>query len=147
MPNWTGEINSNISPAIDYSNLSAKLQLLPSALLFCVDVTGNVIHQISRMSLIFANAHNQMAWNNQSLDNYTDAGEVPFAYVLWLQVSFWQFPQIIHWDNNGQKGIQAPLLTIPYGMNIPYLTCWISLSPSGATMYYRPFWSWQTFPL
>lgn len=65
---WTGEINGELSQIIDNPNLAARLQLLPSALLFCVDSMDNVIHQISREALFSVHMHRilwRQAWLTQ----------------------------------------------------------------------------------
>lgn len=63
MAHWTGELNSKLSPDIDNPILCARLQLLPSVLLFCIEAMENVISQISRMSLMSVPMQNSMAYS------------------------------------------------------------------------------------
>lgn len=91
MANRARELNSKLSSSMDNPVLSARLQLLPLALLFCVDAMKNVIRQISRMTLQL-----------RALSNP----------ALWQWAPLWKIPWRIHWDSYREKGVPTPLCTI-----------------------------------
>lgn len=132
MENQANELNSKLSSSMDNSVLFARLQLLPLALLFCVDAMKNVIRQISRMTLQLRDL------------------SIP---AFWRWVPLCKIPWRIHWDSYREKGVPTPLCTItpPFLIFHLYLACTIhysfQVSPTaGPSFCGRSFTSKPTGP-